>query len=634
MKNDTNVVEKEKKEPPETEPIDIKALEEFSERSIALSSVDEVREHLASFVKGMLDGHVNTRVLSFADVIENDRYHALQARCDKIRELLQEKKDLVDAIDVEEKISKDILLPLRNLGAYGLQCDKTLGGQGLSMTETMKVLEEFSVNMSLSEAMAIPNTVGLMPIVKFGSEGAKAKYLPKLASGEWNAAFCVSEEEAGVDPQQCSCIAEVDPETSEVIVTGKKCYVSNAANSDVFVVFAQDTGSRVSREHQLGYVSAVVVEKNMPGVTVVPSQENRVGLRALSVADLTFDGVRVPLENVLLGVGEGQEVFADGVLRERAFAGARTSAALRNLLSETVQHCLRRKAFGLPVSEFELVTDRLARMSAAVYALESMTYLTAGIADVQREPDLYMEANITKYFATQVARQVLDGCVALFGSRAYMAGHLSERLQRDLEALELWEGTSDIVLGMIAELALAHVHTQRHEEYSTPWKRLAARSPIQIAMRFHWLFCQKRDRFSLKDKISPDVHPSLKQPADILEYCVWRLTYAVECIYEMYNFEERMKQVDLRRLADMATSCYALAATLARANRSYCHGHRHNDEELEVCQLVAMETLAKVRRLTRTISLGYAENNDFILDEIADRLLKNGEYKVRHPIKD
>ena len=553
------------------EPVDPDELEKFAHQIEVLTSIDECRQDMPPFVKGMLDGKVNTRMLSYPDVMENDRYYSLQARCQHVRDHLEAKKKLVGAIDEEKRLSKDIMLPLRNLNAFGLQCERQSGGQGLGMTETMRVLEEFSANMSLSEAVAVSNTVGLATIVRFASKAAKTKYLRKLASGEMTAAYCYADREAGADATRSECVAQLNSDTKEWVLRGEKLWVSNASTADVFVVFAK-TQVVTPELTAADAVTAFVVERGAAGLKVLTPEAEKVGLKGLDTSTVTFDRVRVGEEDVLGEANGGHFVFVESILKERAFVGARVSAALRDLLSDTIQDVLKRHTFQLNLSKFELVKDRLARMSSALFTLESMTYLTAGLADVMLVPDVELEVALTRLYTMKVAKEVVEGCLALYGDKAYLAEHPAARLKRDLEALELWEGTSDLNHLHAAQLCLHHILLKRHEYEHQFRNPLTA--PWRLAKYMKWERDHKRDEVKGTLQIDRDVHPSLDGPAKTLEYAVLRLEYAIDRTFYKHVYVNHFKDVDLNKIAELTAECYAMASALARANRSYCQGHR------------------------------------------------------------
>ena len=167
---------------------------------ISRSYLDEHRRSMKPFMKELFCGRVDPRVFSYPDVINNDAYHDIFQRCGKVRNTLKDKKDLVDSIDSNGKVSKDLLLALRSQGFYGLYVPEKDGGEGLSLTESLCMIEELSVNLSLSESIVTPLTLGYKALELYGTEQQKSKYLPSLISGQKIGAICISDEACGSDP--------------------------------------------------------------------------------------------------------------------------------------------------------------------------------------------------------------------------------------------------------------------------------------------------------------------------------------------------------------------------------------------------------------------------------------------------
>ena len=171
---------------------------------ISRSYIHEHKRSMKSVMKEIFCGRVDTRMLSYPDVINNDAYHDIFKRCAKVKDTLNEKKELVDSIDNNGKVSKDILLALRSQGFYGLHVPEKDGGEGLSLTETLCMIEELSVNLSLSESIVTPLTLGYKALELYGTEEQKSKYLPSLVSGQKIGTICISDESCGSDPASVS----------------------------------------------------------------------------------------------------------------------------------------------------------------------------------------------------------------------------------------------------------------------------------------------------------------------------------------------------------------------------------------------------------------------------------------------
>ena len=174
---------------------------------ISRTYIDDHRRDMKPVMKELFLARMDTRILSFPDVINNDAYHDIFTKCAKVKDTLEEKKGLIDSIDKNGKVSKDLLYALRSQGFYGLNVPEKDGGEGLSMTETLRMIEELSVNLSLSESIVTPLTMGYKAIQLFGTEEQKTKYLPEMISGQKIGAICISDETCGSDP--CS-VSKID----------------------------------------------------------------------------------------------------------------------------------------------------------------------------------------------------------------------------------------------------------------------------------------------------------------------------------------------------------------------------------------------------------------------------------------
>ena len=437
-------------------------------------------------------------------------------RCSEIKTRMDSRRDLIDSID-EKGIPPEILEDLRELRLYGLLTGQESGGQGMSMTETSRLLEELSeANLSLAESVSVSNTLGVRALEKFGSDEAKAKYLPMLCSGEWTGAFCMADEAGGTDPTVNSVSATYDPYTERYLLSGTKTWVTNASTASLFTVFANvrvknEVGSKVPQ------ATGFLVEKSMPGVRIGEKKTAKIGMKGLDVREVVFDKVELGESHVLGTPGRGPEVITSTVIPMRMFTGAKACGALRRLIDSTTRHCMEHKAFGKPLIHSELVNWRLARSAQLLYALEAVTYMTAGLADVQLKPDVEVESCMTRLFAIRASREILQNCLRLWGSRALVRGSGLGGLARDLEALELWEGTEDILKMSVAMPGVLHAQMVMMEEWSG-WQ-----SPAKHLRQAAYMFRQWRDIQGTRMGLNHSVHPSLKDPADILEHCVHRV---------------------------------------------------------------------------------------------------------------
>src|SRR5581483_3380356 len=213
--------------------------------------------------------------------------------------------------------------------------------------------------------------IGSLPIVHFGNQEQKQRYLPKLASAEWVAAYALTEPTSGSDALGAKMTAKLTPDGKFYLLNGQKQFITNAGIADLFTVFAKIDGEKFT---------GFVVERSSPGLTVGP-EEHKMGIRGSSTCPLFFDDCRVPVENVLGDIGKGHQIAFNILNLGRLKLGVGSVGGSRNALRETVAYVRDRRQFDKPLVEFSLIREKLARCAAGIHALESMAYRTTGMID-------------------------------------------------------------------------------------------------------------------------------------------------------------------------------------------------------------------------------------------------------------
>ena len=268
----------------------IQSIEETAE-SRKLSTIDEFREDMNPFVKDLFCGKFNTLVLSYPDVLTNDRYYNMENKLHDIRDVLRDRKDLLNQIPIDNQISKDLIMSLRSIGLFGHRGKFQEGGENYSATESLRFLEEVaSESLSLSNVITNSSWYGAEVIRRCGNESLKAKYLPRLNSGISISAICVADEYAGFDANSCSSTVLQDLDC--LVLNGEKKWVTNAVNADLFLVWAKQVTKYTSEGTNLTpRLTAVLVDaKESSGVTVSESYDTR-GLKGCGIASVNFKNV-------------------------------------------------------------------------------------------------------------------------------------------------------------------------------------------------------------------------------------------------------------------------------------------------------------------------------------------------------
>jgi acyl-CoA dehydrogenase family protein 9 len=504
-----------------------------------------------------------------------------------------------------------VLQGLRDLGAFGLTIPQEYGGRGLSATASSRVVQELaSVDASVAVTVAAHLSLGAAGVLLFGTDAQKKKYLPRLASGEMIASFALTEAATGSDAGAIQTRADPTDDAPGFALQGSKLWVTNGGVADLFTVFARTS----ARDGQLKpRITALLVERG-DGVRTGPN-EARMGLRGASITDACFDGVRVPAGRVLGEAGRGFKVAMEVLNTGRLTLAAGCLGACKKLIALSVARATERKAFGRPVGEFGMIKDKIARMMAESFALESMTYLTTGLVDA-RVPDFSLESAICKVYGAEVLWRVASESMQIAAGAGYVQGHPAERILRDARANLIFEGTNEILRAFIALSGM-----QGPGRSLTEVGR-AMREPIK---GFGLLsdFVLLKARAALGRERLNRAHPSLRREAVVFEEYVGMLSKNVDKVLRRHGKDIAEMQYTQRRVADMTIDLYALAACLTRTTRAIERkGEEGARREIE---LTAAFTNGAERRLQFNVA-AFDSNDDELLKGIASQGYQDGGY--------
>uniref|UniRef100_A0A452UI66 Very long-chain specific acyl-CoA dehydrogenase, mitochondrial n=1 Tax=Ursus maritimus TaxID=29073 RepID=A0A452UI66_URSMA len=362
--------------------------------------------------------------------------------------LLQEVNDAAKN-DMMEKVEETTMQGLKELGAFGLQVPSELGGVGLCNTQYARLVEIVGTHdLGVGITLGAHQSIGFKGILLFGTKAQKEKYLPKLASGETIAAFCLTEPSSGSDAASIRTAAVPSPCGKYYTLNGSKIWISNGGLADVFTVFAKTPITDAATGAVKEKITAFVVERSFGGVTHGPP-EKKMGIKASNTAEVYFDGVRVPSENVLGEVGGGFKVAMHILNNGRFGMAAALAGTMRGIIAKAVDHAANRTQFGEKIHNFGLIQEKLARMAMLQYVTESMAYMVSANMD-QGATDFQIEAAISKIFGSEAAWKVTDECIQIMGGMGFMKEPGVERVLRDLRIFRIFEGTNDILRLFVA----------------------------------------------------------------------------------------------------------------------------------------------------------------------------------------
>ncbi|QBK25225.1 acyl-CoA dehydrogenase [Ureibacillus thermophilus] len=354
---------------------------------------------------------------------------------DMVRDFAQ--KEIAPFIERMEagEFPRPILNKMAELGLMGITVPEAYGGSGMDFTSYIIAINELSkVSAVIGVILSVHTSVGTNPILYFGTEEQKKKYVPKLAKGEYLGAFCLTEPSAGSDA--ASLKTRAVKKGDRYIINGSKIFITNGGEADVYIVFAKTDPSKDSHG-----ITAFIVEKNTPGL-IIGKDEKKMGLHGSRTVEITFENMEVPEENRLGEEGEGFKIAMANLDVGRIGIAAQALGIAEGALDAAVKYAIERHQFGKPIIANQGIAFKLADMATSVEAARLLVYRAADLRS--RGLSCSKEASMAKLFASQTAREVAIEAVQVFGGYGYTKDYPVERYFRDAKITEIYEGTSEI----------------------------------------------------------------------------------------------------------------------------------------------------------------------------------------------
>lgn len=330
---------------------------------------------------------------------------------------------------------REILRKMGELGLMGIPIPEKYGGSEMDFTSYIIAIHELSrVSATVGVILSVHTSVGTNPILYFGTEEQKEKYIPKLASGEYLGAFCLTEPSAGSDAGSLKSRAVKNGD--HYVINGSKVFITNAGEADVYIVFASTNPELGSKG-----ISAFIVEKDTPGL-VFGKDEHKMGLHGSRTLQLTFEDMRVPAENLLGNEGEGFKIAMANLDAGRIGIASQALGIAEAAFEAAAGYAKERVQFGKPIAAQQGVGFKLADMATSVEAAKLLIYRAADMR--QRGIKCGLEASMAKLFASKTAVDVTTEAIQVFGGYGYTEDYPVERYFRDAKITEIYEGTSEI----------------------------------------------------------------------------------------------------------------------------------------------------------------------------------------------
>jgi acyl-CoA dehydrogenase len=335
----------------------------------------------------------------------------------------------------EGHFPREILNKMAELGLMGITAPEKYGGSEMDFTSYIIAIHELSkVSATIGVILSVHTSVGTNPILYFGNEEQKQKYIPKLASGEYLGAFCLTEPSAGSDAKSLKSKAE--KRGDHYVLNGSKVFITNGGEADTYIVFAVTDPSKGSRG-----VSAFIVEKDMPGL-IIGKDEHKMGLHGSRTVQLTFEDMKVPVENLLGQEGEGFKIAMANLEVGRIGIAAQALGIAEGAFEHATAYAKERVQFGKPIAAQQGIGFKLADMATAVEGSKLLVYRAADLRS--QGISCGKEASMAKLFASKTAVEVTTEAIQVYGGYGYTKEYPVERLFRDAKVTEIYEGTSEI----------------------------------------------------------------------------------------------------------------------------------------------------------------------------------------------
>lgn len=501
------------------------------------------------------------------------------------------------------ELTADLLRKAGEVGLLGADVPESYGGMGLDKVSTTLISEKLTKASSFALSAGAHVGIGTLPIVYFGTEAQKQKYLPKLATGELLAAYCLTEPSSGSDALGAKTTAVLSEDGTHYVLNGTKQFITNAGFADVFIVYAKVNGTDFS---------TFIVERSMEGVSIGP-EEKKMGIKGSSTCPLILEDVKVPVDNLLWEVGKGHLIAFNILNIGRFKLAAGCLGSSKDAIEYTAKYANERTQFGQKISSFPLIGKKLAEMNTRTYVLESMVYRTAGLFDVgladvdhgsadvgyqsaKAIAEYQLECSINKVFGSEALDFVSDEGVQIHGGYGFTQEYRIERIYRDSRINRIFEGTNEINRLLIPG--------------SLVKRAMKGELPLLSA-------AQKLQAELMEPMPSRTFEGTLEEEAHLLSMSKKIFLMAGAQAVQKYQLKLEREQEVLSHLADIMISVYAMESALLRTQKLIARAGEDKAElPIAMTRAFIHEEFGKIEVWAKEV-LSYMEQGDLLRTQLS-----------------
>jgi alkylation response protein AidB-like acyl-CoA dehydrogenase len=474
----------------------------------------------------------------------------------EVRAFADEHIDAV-AIDRDADIPRSVIDGLAHLGVLGMTAPPEWGGRGFSQMGYCRIMEVIGGHCASTGVFVNAHqSIGIRALVLFGTPEQKATWLPPLTRGEKLAAFALTEEQAGSDASNVQTTATPSADGQTFVLNGTKRYITNGGLADVLTVMARTPDPRGGESR----ITAFLVTPDLPGFEVVDARMPKCGIRGTATAKLAFHDMPVPATNILGPMGKGLKVALTVLDFGRTTFGASCTGAAKVCLKAATRHAARRRQFGRPLADLELIKKKIAYIAAITYAMEATTYQTAALIDRGSE-DYMLETAILKVFTTEMLWEGVYETLQVHGGQGYFSDEPYERMMRDARINTIGEGANEVLKAFIALVGMRDIA----EGLKSTLERLKRPATMVPTL---WSFTRQHFGRMVHTPVVPVATPMLRPMADALARRIARFGRTVENILITQREAVLERQYIQERIADAAIALVTGLCTLSRWDRA------------------------------------------------------------------